>query len=262
MAKQKPSLGSGVTFALVDIDKLAPDPRNVRKHGGRNLDAVVSSLKRFGQQKPVVATRHGIVIAGNATLEAARRLGWKQLAVMWSELDGKEAQAYAIADNRTAELATWDWDALKGQLEELAGTVDMAELAFDASDLALGSQQALEQLAQDAQLQEAAPDEQLSEELYDATTTELGENELPEHGSVWRIDSSVLIVCHPVRELGLWRGHLDASVEMVVPYPACAAPVSAATAKRRCLYLQPLRAAAGYMLRVARAASLEVEELE
>ena len=103
----------------IDISELACDPANVRAHDSKNLDAIKGSLKRFGQQKPIVIDGKGIVIAGNGTLTAARALGWDAINVVRTELAGSEATAYAIADNRTAELAEWDDEALAKQLSAL-----------------------------------------------------------------------------------------------------------------------------------------------
>ena len=94
----------------VDIATLTLDPANVRKHGERNLEAIKGSLAKFGQQKPIVVGPKGVVVAGNGTLDAARALGWTKLDVVRTDLAGAEAMAFAIADNRTAELAEWDGD--------------------------------------------------------------------------------------------------------------------------------------------------------
>jgi ParB-like chromosome segregation protein Spo0J len=103
----------------ISIEKLSNDPANARKHDDRNIEAIVGSLRRFGQQKPIVVDVSGVVRAGNGTLEAARRLGWKDIDCVETQLKGSDAIAYAIADNRTAELADWDDDVLAAQLNGL-----------------------------------------------------------------------------------------------------------------------------------------------
>jgi DNA modification methylase len=125
-----------VKIKQVPVDSLSGDPANARKHPERNLETIVASLRRFGQQKPIVVDRNGIVRAGNGTLEAARRLGWDTVAVVETDLNGVEATAYAIADNRTAELAEWDDDVLAATLNSLAledGLLDAA--GFDEDEL-------------------------------------------------------------------------------------------------------------------------------
>ncbi len=121
----------------VTVASLLFDPANVRKHGERNLDAIKASLARFGQQKPIVVDADGIVRAGNGTLMAAKALGWDEIEIVRTNLRGSEATAYAIADNRTAELAEWDEAALAEQLAALQ--IDDETLAaatgFDASEI-------------------------------------------------------------------------------------------------------------------------------
>jgi len=120
----------------MEISQLAQDPRNARTHDPRNVATIASSLEKFGQQKPIVIGSDGVIIAGNGTLLAAEQLGWSKIAVVRSRLTGAEARAYAIADNRTAELAAWDYDLLSLQLDELrALDFDLDALGFNGADL-------------------------------------------------------------------------------------------------------------------------------
>lgn len=120
----------------VAISSLAFDPANARKHNERNLDTIKGSLARFGQQKPIVVGKNGVVIAGNGTLAAARSLGWSEIQVVQTDLEGTEATAFALADNRTAELAEWDTAILTETLKALdAVDFDLASIGFDDFDL-------------------------------------------------------------------------------------------------------------------------------
>jgi len=117
------------------IAELSLDPSNVRKHSRRNLDAIKASLRKFGQQKPIVVDAKGIVLAGNGTLTAAQELGWTEIQIVRTELAGVEATMFAIADNRTAELAEWE-DTLAEVLQKLqADGHDLAELGYEPEDL-------------------------------------------------------------------------------------------------------------------------------
>jgi hypothetical protein len=104
----------------VPIASLTMDPENARKHSRRNLEAIAGSLSTFGQRRPLVVW-DGIVIAGNGTLEAAQSLGWEKIGITRVPADWthEQARAYALADNRTAELADWDHEILADQLIEL-----------------------------------------------------------------------------------------------------------------------------------------------
>ena len=120
------------------VADLSGDPANARKHDERNIGSIVASLKRFGQQKPIVVDSSRVVRAGNGTLEAARLLGWTEIDCVVTDLKGSEATAYAVADNRTAELASWDDDVLAATLNGLlADDADLlAAAGFDEAELA------------------------------------------------------------------------------------------------------------------------------
>jgi site-specific DNA-methyltransferase (adenine-specific) len=120
---------------LVFIDDLTLDPANARKHDDKNLKAIAESLKQFGQRKPIVVWGK-TVVAGNGTLVAARSLGWTEITVAripddWS---ADQVTAYALADNRSAELAVWDEQVLTEQLKQLElADWDVEALGFDAT---------------------------------------------------------------------------------------------------------------------------------
>jgi len=117
------------------ISYLRPDPNNARKHDAKNIDAIAKSLARFGQRKPIVIIGDGTIVAGNGTVEAAKQLGWTEIVCArapW-KWTAEEVKAYALADNRTAELAEWDSTLLAEQLLELdAEGWDVSELGFEA----------------------------------------------------------------------------------------------------------------------------------
>lgn len=117
----------------VPISSLVYDPNNARKHSPKNLTAIATSLEKFGQRKPVVV-HNGVIIAGNGTVEAARKLDWTEITIteVPTEWDVATAKAYAIADNRTAELAEWDTPVLVEQLLEMEDEgFDLKEFGFD-----------------------------------------------------------------------------------------------------------------------------------
>jgi 16S rRNA G966 N2-methylase RsmD len=127
--------GLGVIVESLPVEVLVLDPRNARKHDEKNLSAIAGSLDRFGQRKPIVVTSENVVVAGNGTLTAAVSLGWENIDVVrvpddWSD---DQVKAFALADNRTAELAVWDEQVMASQLLELdAAGFDIAEFGFEA----------------------------------------------------------------------------------------------------------------------------------
>ena len=118
------------------IAKVHIDPANARIHSERNIQAISASLARFGQQRPIVIDAKSVVRAGSGTLEAARALGWTHIDCVRSNLEAVDLSAYAIADNRTAELADWDDDILKGALQSLIDEgVPIEDMGFEPTDL-------------------------------------------------------------------------------------------------------------------------------
>ena len=118
----------------LDITDLTPDPKNARQHDAKNLKAIEGSLSQFGQRKPIVITEANVIVAGNGTVTAAKNLGWQTIEAVRVPADWSEDQvkAFALADNRTAELATWSPEVLAAQLIELEDAgFEIAEFGFD-----------------------------------------------------------------------------------------------------------------------------------
>lgn len=119
------------------IEALISDPHNARTHSRANLDAIKRSLERFGFRAPLVAQRDPdyeimVVRSGNGRLQAARELGYTTVPVLVFSAEDHEALAYALADNRTAELAGWNWAVLSEHLRE----IPRAEtLGWDSAEL-------------------------------------------------------------------------------------------------------------------------------
>jgi site-specific DNA-methyltransferase (adenine-specific) len=118
----------------LQIKDLTPDPQNARLHDDKNLKAIQGSLKEFGQRKPIVITEAGVIVAGNGTVEAAKRLGWLEIDAVrvpgdWTP---EQTKAFALADNKTAELAKWDVKVLNAQLLEFVESeFDIEALGFE-----------------------------------------------------------------------------------------------------------------------------------
>lgn len=121
----------------VPIDSVRPDKKNARKRTDRNLETLKRSLQTFGQQKPIVVDGDGVIRAGNGTWLAAQQLGWKQIAVVPSDLGPDELAAYAVADNRTGELAEWDNGQLAAVLSEIqaSGDMDVEAMGFNQDEV-------------------------------------------------------------------------------------------------------------------------------
>lgn len=110
------------------IDTLDPHPRNPRRRDAHAQDELVNSLRENGQYRAVIARTHPDhperlqLLAGHGTVEAARTLGWRSIAVTdLGELDDTPAARIVAVDNRTSDLAGYDEPALLDLLRDLEG---------------------------------------------------------------------------------------------------------------------------------------------
>lgn len=121
---------------LRPIEQVIPYDRNPR-HNDSAVDAVVRSITDFGFRQPIVVDSNGVIVVGHTRLKAAQKLGLTEVPVhVAGDLSAEQAKAYRIADNQTANLATWDLDLLKTELINLkALDIDLNSLGFTDVDL-------------------------------------------------------------------------------------------------------------------------------
>jgi len=120
------------------IDTIRPYENNPRLNDGA-VDAVAASLKEFGFRQPIVVDSDGVIVCGHTRFKAALKLGLAKVPVhVAKDLTPEQIKAYRIADNKTADLAQWDYEILPIELSELMDTgFDMSLLAFDEKELTL-----------------------------------------------------------------------------------------------------------------------------
>ena len=116
----------------VPIKTLVPLENNPRKG---DLGAIIASYRQFGQVKPIVVKTNGdgtsTVIAGNHQLQAAKQLGWTEIAVVELDADNTEAIAFALADNRTSELGFTDNSLVLDMISEIGEYGEYSQLLAD-----------------------------------------------------------------------------------------------------------------------------------
>jgi hypothetical protein len=106
----------------VPISSLHPSERNPRVGV---VPAIAESLTQNGQYRPIVVRPDGEILAGNHTWRAASYLGWTEIAVVQVDVTDEQAARIMLADNRTADLGTYDDDLLLALLREVQ-QVDLA----------------------------------------------------------------------------------------------------------------------------------------
>lgn len=119
------------------IAELKPHPRNAKTHPPEQIKVIAGLIEKHGWTNPVLIDPKGRIIAGHGRVEAAKTLGISEVPCLiargWTEA---EIRAYVIADNKAAEMAGWDMDRLKIELEELGREgINLEGLGFDSAEL-------------------------------------------------------------------------------------------------------------------------------
>ena len=111
------------------VSKLVPYEKNPRKND-QAVEYVANSIKRFGIQQPIVIDKNDVIVAGHTRVKACLKLGIDTVpCVIADELTKDEIDAYRLADNKSGEMAEWDFDLLKDELDNI--DLDMSEFGFD-----------------------------------------------------------------------------------------------------------------------------------
>lgn len=122
---------------LKPINSIQPYPNNPRINDSA-VESVAASIKEFGWRVPIVCDDQMVIICGHTRFKAAQKLGMEKVPVhVARDLSPEQIKAYRIADNKTAELAEWNYDLLPIELADLqACNYDLGLLGFDQDELA------------------------------------------------------------------------------------------------------------------------------
>lgn len=140
---------------LRDPATLIPHPRNPNRHGDRQIEMLSRIIRHQGWRNPiVVSARSGFIIAGHGRLAAALKLGLTEVPVDVQEFATEADEwAHLVADNRIAELADMDNDALGDLLSDLGGIEDfdlgLAGFTDAEADRLLGEDDGADDIAED-----------------------------------------------------------------------------------------------------------------
>ena len=116
-------------IVLKEIKKLKEYENNPRNND-EAVEAVANSIKEFGFKVPIIITKDNVIVAGHTRLKAARLLGLVEVpCIVADDLNEEQIKAFRLADNKTAELATWNMSALEEELLNI--DIDMLQFGFE-----------------------------------------------------------------------------------------------------------------------------------
>lgn len=100
------------------------------------VDAVVKSIESFGFNVPILCDQSFTIIAGHTRWKAAKKIGMKSVPVIVLDITEDQRKAFAVADNKTSELAEWDCLKLRKVLEELKRKkINLPSLGYSQAEL-------------------------------------------------------------------------------------------------------------------------------
>ena len=118
---------------MKDVADLIPYINNPRKNDDA-VDMVASSINNFGFKVPIVIDGNNEIVSGHTRLKAAKKLGLEKVpCIVADDLSEQQIKAFRIADNKVSELAVWDNDLLKIELDGLQDVFT----GFDDNDFEL-----------------------------------------------------------------------------------------------------------------------------
>jgi DNA modification methylase len=190
---------------------LRANPNNARVHSRKQVRAIAKLIKRYGWTNPVLVSGDGMIVAGHGRVAAARELGLEEVPTLClAHLSADELRAYAIADNRIAEQATWDNELLALDLRYLA------DIEFDLTLTGLEMAEIDLILTADEDADTEAPDPEIPPLATTAVTRP---------GDLWSIGPHRLI-CGDAQDLGVHRKLLhDGDADLLFTDPPYNVPI-------------------------------------
>ena len=142
------------------VNKKVEDLRPYENNPRFNDDAVqyvAQSIKEFGFKVPIIVDKNNVIVAGHTRYKASMELGLKEVpCIVADDLSDEQIKAFRLADNKVGEVATWDYELLDEELNNILN-IDMEEFGFSKM-LSI----------EDIDSEELYPDEPIAKELDEA----------------------------------------------------------------------------------------------
>lgn len=119
------------------VNDIIPYENNPRRND-EAVEYVVNSIKQFGFKNPIIVDTENVIIAGHTRYLAAIELGLETVPVIVAEdLNEDQVKAFRLADNKVAEIAYWNMDSLRMELEDIKNDFDMTDFGFGEFELSI-----------------------------------------------------------------------------------------------------------------------------
>ena len=150
------------------IKALKPYKRNPRKND-KAVEYVANSIRQFGFKVPIVIDENYEIVCGHTRWKAAKVIGLESVpCIMADDLNEDQIRAFRLADNKTAEMADWDFDLLEMEFNDIDPEL------FDMSDFGF---------FQDDETEDKVPTEVTEDNFDESTVTE----SVCKRGQIWKL---------------------------------------------------------------------------
>ena len=121
------SVDKKIEIATAKLEDIKPYPRNPRKND-QAVEAVAESIRQCGYVAPIVVDEDMVILAGHTRYKALKKLGRTEAEiVIKAGLSEEQKRKYRLFDNKTNEIAEWDYKLLAEELDGL----DFGDLDLD-----------------------------------------------------------------------------------------------------------------------------------
>lgn len=122
-------MDSNMNIVYRQLETISPYEKNQRKNDDA-VEYVANSIREFGFKVPIVIDKDGVIVAGHTRYKAAKKLCMDSVpCIVADDLTEEQIKAFRLADNKTAEKATWDFDLLPLELADIV--MPMADFGFE-----------------------------------------------------------------------------------------------------------------------------------
>jgi DNA modification methylase len=116
----------------INVYQIFPYERNARKND-HAVDEVIKSIERVGYRTPIIVDENNVILCGHTRYKAIVKMGWAEIPfiVRHTDLTEEQKKEYRIRDNKTGEIAEWDFEILEADFS----SEELIDFGFDIKDL-------------------------------------------------------------------------------------------------------------------------------
>ena len=129
-----------IKIKLSDLKPYDKNPRDNKKA----VDIVIKLITKYGYRNPIIINQDNVIVCGHTRYEALKKLGETEVFVLQQDFDDSDLIGYNIADNKSSEYASWDYEQLEQNIRELfsdldsnLSKIDFSKIAFDMEEIKL-----------------------------------------------------------------------------------------------------------------------------